>query len=154
MRTANIASPASPLDTEIVTGSPTASPKNSGEASGEPVPHTQSAGEAGEAISSPFAEICNSLSQVTNDERQKMADLLTALPALTLKAFRVGDKVANNKSIVSIVCPRLIIVRRQRKTVASCKTFVLCVRQISRDCKTNNSFILFLDLAVMVLSRR
>jgi hypothetical protein len=63
-----------------------------------------------------------------------MADLLTGVPALSLKAFRVGDKVAGNESIASIVCPRLIIVRRQRKTVACCKTFVLCVRQISRDC--------------------
>jgi hypothetical protein len=80
MRTANIASPASPLDTEIVTASPTASSKNSGEASGEAVTHTQRAGEAGEAISSPFAEICNLLSQVTDYERQKMADLVTGVP--------------------------------------------------------------------------
>ena len=98
MRTANIASPASPLDTERVTASPTASPKNSGEASGEAVTLTQRAGEAGEAISSPFAELCNLLSQLTDDERQKMADLLTGVPCSDpIKAFRVGDKVAGNR---------------------------------------------------------
>jgi putative DNA primase/helicase len=98
MRTANIASPASPLDTEGVTASPTASPKNSGEASGEAVTLTQRAGEAGEAVFSPFAELCTLLSQLTDDERQKMADLLTGVPCSDpIKAFRVGDKVAGNR---------------------------------------------------------
>jgi len=98
MRTANIASPASPLDTERVTASPTASPKNSGEASGEAVTLTQRAGEAGEAVFSPSAELCNLLSQLTDDERQKMADLLTGVPCSDpIKAFRVGDKVAGNR---------------------------------------------------------
>jgi hypothetical protein len=98
MRTANIASPASPLDTERVTASPTASPKNSGEASGEAVTLAQRAGEAGEAVFSPFAELCNLLSQLTDDERQKMADLLTGVPCSDpIKAFRVGDKVAGNR---------------------------------------------------------
>jgi putative DNA primase/helicase len=98
MRTANIASPASPVDTERVTASPTASPKNSGEASGEAVTLIQRAGEAGEAVFSPFAELCNLLSQLTDDERQKMADLLTGVPCSDpIKAFRVGDKVAGNR---------------------------------------------------------
>ena len=77
MRTANIASPASPLDTERVTASPTASPKNSGEASGEAVILTQSAGEAGEAVLSPFAEVCKLIPQFTDAERQKLIKLLT-----------------------------------------------------------------------------
>jgi len=97
-RTANIASPASPLDTERVAASPTASPYNTGEASGEARSLAQRAGEAGEAVFSPFAELCTLLSQLTDDERQKMADLLTGVPCSDpIKAFRVGDKVAGNK---------------------------------------------------------
>jgi len=79
MRTANIASPASPLDTERVTASPTASPKNTGGGSGEAATLTQRAGEAGEAVLSPFAEICNLLAQLTDTERQKLAEILTGL---------------------------------------------------------------------------
>jgi putative DNA primase/helicase len=75
-KSVNIASPASPLDIEQVTASPLASPKLSGEASGEARKLTQKAGEAGEAVSSPFAEICNLLSQLTDSERQKLAELL------------------------------------------------------------------------------
>src|SRR4028118_569899 len=75
-KSVNIASPASPLDIEQVTASPLASPKLSGEASGEARKLTQKAGEAGEAVSSPFAEICNLLSQLTDNERQKLAELL------------------------------------------------------------------------------
>ena len=75
-KSVNIASPASPLDIEQVTASPLASPKLSGEASGEARKLTQKAGEAGEAVSSPFAEICNLLSHLTDSERQKLAELL------------------------------------------------------------------------------
>jgi putative DNA primase/helicase len=57
-QSANIASPASPVDLAGVTASPLASPKNTGEASGEARTLSQSAGEAGEAVSSPFTEIC------------------------------------------------------------------------------------------------
>jgi hypothetical protein len=49
-------------------------------------------------VFSPFTEICNLLSQLTDDERQKMADLLTGVPCSDpIKAFRVGDKVAGNR---------------------------------------------------------
>ena len=76
-QSANIASPASPVDLARVTASPLASPKNTGEASGEARTLSQSAGEAGEAVSSTFTEICNLLSQLTDSERQKLADILT-----------------------------------------------------------------------------
>jgi len=76
-KSVNIASPASPVDIEQVTASPLASPKLSGEASGEARKLTQRAGEAGEAVFSPFAEICNLLSQLTDSERQKLAEILT-----------------------------------------------------------------------------
>jgi putative DNA primase/helicase len=97
-RTANIAPPSPPLGTEGLTASPTAPPKNTGEASGGAVSLIPRAGGAGGAISSPFAELCNLLSQLTDDERQKMADLLTGVPCSDpIKAFRVGDRVAGNK---------------------------------------------------------
>jgi hypothetical protein len=97
-RTANIAPPAPPLGTEGLTAPPTAPPKNTGGASGGAVTLTQRAGGDGGAIYSPFAELCNLLSQLTDDERQKMADLLTGVPCSDpIKAFRVGDKVAGNR---------------------------------------------------------
>jgi putative DNA primase/helicase len=59
---------------------------------------TQSAANPANPISSPFAELCTLLSQLTDDERQKMADLLTGVPCSDpIKAFRVGDKVAGNR---------------------------------------------------------
>jgi hypothetical protein len=77
---------------------PTAVPKNIDTASGTAKTLTQSGGTDGTAISSPFTEICNLLSQLTDDERQKMADLLTGVPCSDpIKAFRVGDKVAGNR---------------------------------------------------------
>jgi putative DNA primase/helicase len=97
-RTANIAPPASPLGTEGVTAPPTAPPKNTGGASGGAVTLTQRVGGDGGAIYSPFTELCTLLSQLTDDERQKMADLLTGVPCSDpIKAFRVGDKVAGNR---------------------------------------------------------
>jgi phage/plasmid-associated DNA primase len=55
------------------------------------------AGAAG-ALSSPFSELCNLFSQLSEDERQRMVDSLTGVPCSDpLKAFRVGDKVAGNK---------------------------------------------------------
>jgi putative DNA primase/helicase len=59
---------------------------------------TQSGAEAAEALNSPFSQLCNLLSQLTEDERQRMVDFLTGVPCSDpLKAFRVGDKVAGNK---------------------------------------------------------
>jgi len=97
-RTANIAPPAPPLGTEGLTAPPTAPPKNTGGASGGAVTLTQRAGGDGGAIYSPFTELCTLLFQLTDDERQKMADLLTGVPCSDpIKAFRVGDKVAGNR---------------------------------------------------------
>jgi phage/plasmid-associated DNA primase len=96
--TAKTASPSSPVDTARDTASPTAPPKNTGDAVGDAKTLTQSGGDDGGAISSPFMELCNLLSQLTDDERQKMADLLTGVPCSDpIKAFRVGDKVAGNR---------------------------------------------------------
>jgi putative DNA primase/helicase len=97
-QSANFALPALPVDTEGLTALSTALPKNSGRPSGRAETLAQQAGRDGRAISSPFAELCNLLSQLTDDERQKMADLLTGVPCSDpIKAFRVGDKVAGNR---------------------------------------------------------
>jgi putative DNA primase/helicase len=76
-KTAKTASPSSPVDTARDTASPTASPKNSGDAVGDARTLTQRAGDDGDAISSPFAEVCKLVSQFTDAERQKLIDLLT-----------------------------------------------------------------------------
>jgi len=90
--------PLEPVDRVRDTVEPTAEPKNTGSAVGYPKTLTQSAGSNGSTISSPYAELCNLLSQLTADERQKIADLLTGIPCSDpIKAFRVGDKVAGNK---------------------------------------------------------
>ena len=84
-KTPKTASPSSPVDTVRDTASPTASPKNTDDAVGDAKILTQSGGDDGDAISSPFAEICNLLSQLTDDERQKLADLLTQSQPLPKK---------------------------------------------------------------------
>jgi len=94
--------PGLPVDTARDTGLPSELPselpKNTGNPVGNPQTLTQSAGNPGNPISSPFAELCNLLSQLTDDERQKMADLLTGVPCSDpIKAFRIGDKVAGNR---------------------------------------------------------
>jgi putative DNA primase/helicase len=74
--TAKIASPSSPVYAARDTASPTASPKNSGDAVGDAQTLTQRAGDDGDAVSSPFAQICNLLAQLTDNERHKLAELL------------------------------------------------------------------------------
>jgi putative DNA primase/helicase len=92
-----IASPASPLDVERVTASPTASPFNSGEASGEARSLTQRAGEAGEAVSPTLLDVCNAIAKFSTSDKQKLVELLAGVPCSDpFKAFRVGDKVAGN----------------------------------------------------------
>ncbi len=98
VKTVKTADPSDPVDTARDTADPTADPKNIGSAVGSAQTLTQSRGSDGSAISSPFAELCNLLSQLTDDERQKMADFLTGVPCSDpIKAFRVGDKVAGNR---------------------------------------------------------
>jgi hypothetical protein len=75
--TAKTALSSLPVDTARDTAVPTALPKNIGTASGSARTLTQSGGSDGSAISSPFTEICNLLSQLTDTERQKLAEILT-----------------------------------------------------------------------------
>jgi putative DNA primase/helicase len=73
--------PGLPVDTARDTGLPSELPselpKNTGNPVGNPQTLTQSAGNPGNSISSPFTEICNLLSRLTDSERQKLADILT-----------------------------------------------------------------------------
>ncbi|MEG4329915.1 DUF5906 domain-containing protein, partial [Microcoleus sp. herbarium5] len=71
------AEPLEPVDTARDTSEPTAEPKNTGSAVGYPKTLTQSAGSDGSAISSPFSQVCNLLSQLTDDEREKVVKILT-----------------------------------------------------------------------------
>jgi putative DNA primase/helicase len=90
--------PLVPVDTSRVSLVPQSVPEKSGTNVGTSKTLTQSGGTNGTSFFSPFTEICNLLSQLTEDERQKMADLLTGVPCSDpIKAFRVGDKVAGNK---------------------------------------------------------
>jgi putative DNA primase/helicase len=98
VKTAKTLDPLDPVDTASVSSDPPSDPKNTGSNGGSNETLTQSGGSNGSNVSSPFTEICNLLSQLTNDERQKMADLLTGVPCSDpIKAFRVGDKVAGNR---------------------------------------------------------
>lgn len=73
----NIALPALPVDTERLTALPTALSENSGRASDRAVSLTQQAGRDGRAVLPSFAEVCTSLTQFTEEERQKLVELLT-----------------------------------------------------------------------------
>ncbi len=80
-RSVKTAVPSVPVDIARDTAVPTAVPKNtgtaSGTASGTAQTLTQSGGTDGTAVSSPFTEVCNLLSKLTDDERQKLAEILT-----------------------------------------------------------------------------
>jgi plasmid maintenance system killer protein len=76
VETAKTASPSSPVGTARDTASPTASPKNTGDAVGDARTLTQSAGDDGDAVSSPFAQVCKLVAQFTDAERQKLIELL------------------------------------------------------------------------------
>jgi putative DNA primase/helicase len=71
------ASPSSPVDTARKTASPIASPKNSGDDGGDARTLIQSSGDDGDAVFSPFAEVCKLIPQFTDSERQKLIKLLT-----------------------------------------------------------------------------
>ncbi|MCC3573590.1 MAG: DUF3854 domain-containing protein [Microcoleus sp. PH2017_40_RAT_O_B] len=71
--------PELPVDTARNTGLPSELPKNTGNPVGNPQTLTQSAGNPGNPISSPFAEVCNLLSQFTASELQKLSKLVEAV---------------------------------------------------------------------------
>jgi putative DNA primase/helicase len=69
---------------------------------GAPLEHTiltqSAAGDAG-ALNPTILDFCNSFSKLSDADKQKLTELLTGVPCSDpLKAFRVGDKVAGNRS--------------------------------------------------------
>jgi hypothetical protein len=68
------------VDTTRVTGLASELAKNTANPVANPVANpqtfTQSAANPANPVSSPFAEICNLLSQLTDSERQKLAEIL------------------------------------------------------------------------------
>ncbi|MEG4409103.1 CHC2 zinc finger domain-containing protein [Microcoleus sp. MON2_D5] len=95
--TTNFALPALPVDTEQVTALPTALPSDIGRASGEATTLAETTGRDGRAVLPTILELCNTITQLTLPERQKLVELLTGTPCSDpLKAFRIGDKVAGN----------------------------------------------------------
>jgi len=84
-KTAKTASPSSPVDTARNTASPTASPVFFGDAVGDARTLTQRGGDDGDAVSSPFAEVCKLVAQFTDAERQKLIELLTLPQSLPEK---------------------------------------------------------------------
>jgi putative DNA primase/helicase len=75
--------PELPVDTASVTALPSELPKNTGNPLGNSQTLTQRGGNPGNPISSPFAEVCNLLSQLTDSERQELAKMLA--PTDTVK---------------------------------------------------------------------
>jgi putative DNA primase/helicase len=68
--------PLDPVDTARVLSDPPSDPKNTGSDVGSNETLTQSGGSNGSNVFSPFTEICNLLSQLTDTERQKLAEIL------------------------------------------------------------------------------
>ncbi|MEG3929554.1 MULTISPECIES: DUF5906 domain-containing protein [unclassified Microcoleus] len=76
--------PGLPVDAERVTGLPSELPENIGNPVGNPVGNpqtlTQSAGNSGNSISSPFTEFLQWFSKQPQSEREKMVNILTQSP--------------------------------------------------------------------------
>jgi putative DNA primase/helicase len=99
-QTANIASPASPVDLARVTASPLASPKILGKQVGKLELFHRALGKLGEAVSLPFTEICNLLSQLTDSEWQKLAGILTQPQPLPKKVTPDDAEVMRDIALV------------------------------------------------------
>jgi hypothetical protein len=83
--TAKTLDPLDPVDTARVLSDPPSDPKNTGSDVGSNETLTQSGGSNGSNVFSPFTEICNLLSQLTDSERQKLAEILTQSQPLPRK---------------------------------------------------------------------
>jgi putative DNA primase/helicase len=77
VKTAKTASPSSPVDAARDTASPTASPVFIGDAVGDARTLINQGGDDGDAVFSPFTEVCKLVAQFTDAERQKLIELLT-----------------------------------------------------------------------------
>ncbi|WP_445244625.1 DUF5906 domain-containing protein, partial [Microcoleus sp. OTE_8_concoct_300] len=109
--THKIGLPELPVDTASVTGLPSELPselpKNTGNPIGNPQTLTQSGGNPGNSIFSPFAEVCNLLSQLTDSERQKLVEMLTQSNTVEakkgLRVRYIGTKYAEQLAGLELV---------------------------------------------------
>jgi len=106
-QTVKTASPLSPVDTARKNASPTASPVFFGDAVGDARTLMQSGGDDGDAISSPFTQVCNLLSQLTDSERQKLVEMLTQPKSVKaekgLRVRYIGAKYAEQLAGLELV---------------------------------------------------
>ena len=100
VKTVKTADPSDPVDIARDIADPTADPKNIGSAVGSAQTFTQSRGSDGSAISSRFAELCNLLSQLTNDERQKLVELLTQSQPLPEKVTPEDAQIMRDIALI------------------------------------------------------
>ncbi|UNU22921.1 hypothetical protein [Microcoleus vaginatus] len=99
--------PELPVDTVSVTELPTELPENIGNSVGNSQTLAQSGGNSGNSISSPFAEVCNLLSQLTDSERQKLVEMLTQPKTVEakkgLRVRYIGTKYAEQLAGLELV---------------------------------------------------
>lgn len=76
-KTVKTSVPSVPVDAVRDTAVPSSVPKNTGTNDGTAQTLIQSGGTDGTDVSSPFSQVCNLLPQLTDDERQKLAEMLT-----------------------------------------------------------------------------
>ena len=74
--------PSVPVDAVRDTAVPSSVPKNTGTNDGTAQTFIQSGGTDGTDVSSPFSQVCNLLSQLTDSEREKLVKILTHLSNL------------------------------------------------------------------------
>jgi hypothetical protein len=81
----------------VLSSSPLPHREKIGEDGSEATILTQKAGEDGEDENALLLRLCNSVSKLSDSQKEKFTQLLTGIPCDDpLKAFRIGDKVAGN----------------------------------------------------------
>ncbi|MEG4489291.1 DUF3854 domain-containing protein [Microcoleus sp. D2_18a_B4] len=79
-KTVKTSVPSVPVDAVSDTAVPSSVPKNTGTNDGTAQTLMQSGGTDGTDVSSPFSQVCNLLSQLTDSEREKLVKILTQSP--------------------------------------------------------------------------
>jgi putative DNA primase/helicase len=151
VKTAKTASPSSPVDAARDTASPTASPLNTGDAVGDARTLINKGGDDGDAVFSPFAEVCKLVSQFTEAERQKLIELLTQSQPLPAQVTPAEFAEQIRKAIASIDQPLAIQILNALKGKAKEK-----LKEEVRSCLTcpeNENFRL-LVVAGLLLDMR
>lgn len=106
-KTVKTSVPSVPVDAVRDTAVPSSVPKNTGTNDGTAQTLIQSGGTDGTDVSSPFSQVCNLLSQLTDSERQKLAEILTQPRSVTakkgLRVRYVGAKYAERLAGLELV---------------------------------------------------